>query len=612
MSDVIKLLPDSLANQIAAGEVVQRPASVVKELLENAVDAKSNNITVIVKDAGKTLIQIIDDGVGMSETDARMCFERHATSKIKKTEDLFQIRTMGFRGEALASIAAVAQLEMRTKRENDALGTRIVIEGSSVKTHENDACQVGTNIQVKNLFYNVPARRNFLKSNPVELRHLMEEFHRVALSNPEISFYFYQNDIEVYHLKSGKLSQRIVHLFGKNHQQQLVPCQETIDEIKITGYIGKPEFAKKTRGEQYFFVNNRFIKSSYLNHAVINAYYGLIPENSFPFFVLFIELDPKHVDINVHPTKTEVKFDDEKTVYSILKSTVKKALGTHNLTPSMDYSVDTNFIDSLQNSNTHFKADQSFQPQREKDPREKSNIKNWEELYINAFESERFEKQAQKDFEQQSEELVFSSAANDLNKQEDTQIEKKDASTVFQVRLGYIVTPVKSGMMIIDQHRAHERILFEKFIKIYENNKGEVQQHLFPETIEFSPADFVLLSEIKDDIKKMGFAYEDFGKNTIALNGTPALAASISGKELLMGVLNDYKRNHSDSSNDKTKGIAKSMAKYASLRKGNTLRKEEMNSLIDQLFACENPNYTPDGEKTYYLLDEMTIEKMFN
>ncbi len=612
MSDVIQLLPDSLANQIAAGEVVQRPASVIKELLENSIDAKAENITVIVKDAGKTLIQLVDDGVGMSETDARMCFERHATSKIKKTEDLFNIRTMGFRGEALASIAAVAQLEMRTRRAGQTLGTKIIIEGSYVKTHENDTCPTGTNIQVKNLFYNVPARRNFLKSNPVELRHIMEEFHRVALSNPQVSFSFYQNDIEVYHLKNGKLGQRIVHLFGKNYQQQLVPCQEEIDEIKISGYIGKPESAKRTRGEQYFFVNNRFIKSSYLNHAVTNAYHGLIPENTFPFFVLFIELDPKHVDINVHPTKTEVKFDDEKTIYSILKSTVKRALGTSSLTPSMDFTVDTNFIQHFQKRDIQHSSDSSFKPARENNPRDESNLKNWEELYIDAFESERFEKQARNDFEQESEELVFESAANNIDVKTDNFQEKKETNTVFQVRLAYIVTPVKSGMMIIDQHRAHERILFERFSKMYENKQGQVQQHLFPETIEFNPADFVLLNEIKEEIKKMGFDFEDFGKNTIALNGTPALATNISGRELLLGVLSEYKRNQVDSTYDKTEHIARSMAKYAAIKKGNPLNKDEMSSLINQLFACENPNYTPAGEKIYFLLDESGIEKMFN
>ena len=343
MSDIIKLLPESIANQIAAGEVVQRPASVVKELMENSIDAGASEVTLIIKDAGRSLIQIIDDGNGMSETDARMSFERHATSKIQKSEDLFSIRTMGFRGEALASISAVAQVEMKTKISSEEIGTSITIDGSQFKGQNNVSCAKGTTMFVRNLFFNVPARRNFLKSNPVELRHVMDEFHRISIANPGIGFNFYQNDIEVYKLKPGKLSQRVVHLFGKNYREQLVPCNEETEEITLKGYIGKADFVKKSRGEQFFFVNNRFIKSNYLNHAVVSAYEGLIPEGTFPFFVLFIDIDPRHIDVNVHPTKTEIKFDDERSIYSLIKTTVRKALGAFNITPTLDFGTDANF-----------------------------------------------------------------------------------------------------------------------------------------------------------------------------------------------------------------------------------------------------------------------------
>lgn len=610
MTDVIRLLPDSLANQIAAGEVVQRPASAVKELLENSIDAKSKNITLIVKDAGKTLIKVVDDGLGMSETDARMCFERHATSKIRQSEDLFCIRTMGFRGEALASIAAVAQVELVTKREENKLGTRIAIEGSKFKLQEDVATPVGTCITVKNLFYNVPARRNFLKSNPVELRHITDEFQRVALAYPEIGFYLFQNDIEVYHLKPGKLGQRIVNLFGKTYQQQLVPCQETVEEIKISGYVGKPENAKKTRGEQYFFVNGRFIRSNYLNHAVSSAYQGLIPESSYPFFVLFIELDPRHIDINVHPTKTEVKFDDEKTVYTIVRSSVKRALGAFNLTPSMDYSVDTNFINNIKSFDFRSESHPHMAGSKEMSF-EKRSSRDWEKLYIGAFESERMESQARDEAEQNVESMTFGSAANELKESQDNKPLQK-GTNLFQLHNRYIVTTVKSGLMILDQQNAHERILFEKFSIFLKNRSGHVQQFLFPETVDLSPSDFALVKELEQEIKSLGFTFEEFGKNTIALNGVPSISDYSSGKELFLGVLEDYKRNTDEFSFGKKESIARAMAKNASIKKDKVLSKEEMLSLIDQLFGCENPNYSPSGEKTFYILDVSSIEGLFN
>ena len=379
MPDKIQLLPDSIANQIAAGEVVQRPASAVKELMENAIDAGAKNIRLVVKDAGKTLLQVIDDGSGMSETDARMSLERHATSKIRKAEDLFTLHTMGFRGEALASIAAVAQMEMKTRLNEHELGTLIVVEGSDVKKQEPVQCETGTTISVKNLFYNIPARRNFLKSNPVELRHIIEEFQRLALANPELSFTFVQTDELVYDLPAGKLSQRIVNLFGKNYQEQLAACQEETDLVKVTGYVGKPDFARKTRGEQFLFVNKRFIRSNYLHHAVMNAFEGLLSENSFPFYVLFIEIDPRHIDVNVHPTKTEIKFDDERAVYAVVRSAVRQAIGSHNLTPALDFDADVNLITKLSNASSQ--SNEVYFDERFSTALHRSNLENWERMF---------------------------------------------------------------------------------------------------------------------------------------------------------------------------------------------------------------------------------------
>jgi DNA mismatch repair protein MutL len=503
MSDVIRLLPDALANQIAAGEVVQRPASVVKELLENAVDAGSTTIQLIVREAGKSLVQVIDDGSGMSETDARMSFERHATSKIKESNDLFAIRTLGFRGEALASIAAVAQVELRTRRESDDLGVLIRMEASQLKAQEGVASLPGTNIAVKNLFFNVPARRNFLRSNPVEMRHILDEFQRVALANPQINFSLYHNDQEVYNLQAGKLSHRIVGIYGKSYREQLAPCQEETPFVSVTGYIGKPEFAKKTRGEQFFFVNNRYIRHNYLHHAVMTAFEGLLPDESYPFYVLFIEIDPVHIDINVHPTKTEIKFDDERSVYAIILATVKKALGTHNIAPSLDFGFNVNFpgLDSVPAplSPDHFKnAATSYT----KTPLEKSNLNNWKALY-QEFQNN-FPKQDipdEKDNEAFSS-LTFESKANDLPaaKASATPAPTEKEVATFQLHNRYIVAQVKSGMMLVDQHAAHERILYDRFMMNLQESTAVVQQLLFPVSVDLNPSDFLILMEIQQEI----------------------------------------------------------------------------------------------------------------
>jgi DNA mismatch repair protein MutL len=450
MPDIIQLLPDSIANQIAAGEVVQRPASAVKELMENSIDAGAKNIRLIVKEAGKSLLQVIDDGRGMSETDARMSLERHATSKIRKAEDLFTLTTMGFRGEALASIAAVSQLEMKTRLNDDELGTLLSVESSEVKKQEPVACERGTSISVKNLFYNIPARRNFLKSNPVELKHIIDEFQRLALANADISFSLVQGDELVYDLPAGKLSQRIVNLFGKGYQEQLAPCQEETNLVKVMGYVGKPDFAKKTRGEQFLFVNKRFIRSNYLHHAVMSAFEGLLPENSFPFYVIFMEIDPKHIDVNVHPTKTEIKFDDERAVYAVVRSAVRQAIGSHNLTPGIDFNADVNIITKLSQAS---QSNEVYFEERFSSSLTRSNLQNWDKLFDDenpGLPSSRQEKTPDVHT------LRFESAAN-RSEQEDLSAEDK---ILAQLHLRYIIKQVRSGMMIVDQQLAHERILF--------------------------------------------------------------------------------------------------------------------------------------------------------
>jgi len=613
MSDVIKLLPESIANQIAAGEVVQRPASVAKELIENAVDAGASEITLIVKDAGKSLIQVVDNGNGMSETDARMSFERHATSKIRKSEDLFLIKTMGFRGEALASISAVAQVEMKTKLSNDEIGTLLQINGSQFLGQNNVSCKQGTSMTVKNLFFNVPARRNFLKSNPVELRHIMDEFHRLALASPDIAYTFYQNDIEVFKLKPSKLSQRIVGLFGKNYREQLVPCNEETEEISLKGYIGKADFVKKSRGEQFFFVNNRFVKSNYLNHAVVSAYEGLIPEGTFPFFVLFIEIDPKHIDVNVHPTKTEIKFDDERSIYSLVKTSVRKALGTFNITPALDFNTDANFrLHTTLRQTSELSTSERDYTQFKNTDRDISNLKNWEQLYAGALGNETIEAEVRREEAEKGNPLALT-FGSDVNKMDEAIQHDGDSQkqNIFQFHLSYIVTPVKSGLMIIDQQSAHERIYFEKYLRILENNNGSSQQLLFPETLDLNPSDYSLVKELEKEIRGVGFAFEHFGENAIVINGIPSLIKVDSGKSIFMGVMEDYKKNFLEYKNSSLENLARSMATNSGVKKGKRLTIEEMKSIIDQLFACKNPNYSPNGQLIYYILGLEKIEELF-
>jgi DNA mismatch repair protein MutL len=600
MPDIIQLLPDSIANQIAAGEVVQRPASAVKELIENSIDADATQIKLVLKESGKTLLQIIDNGKGMSETDARMSLERHATSKIRRAEDLFTIRTMGFRGEALASIAAVSQMEMKTRLPDEELGTLLVVEGSDVKRQEPIVCDKGTSISVKNLFYNIPARRNFLKSNASEYQHILDEFQRLALSHPDISFQLIETDSLEYDLPPGKLSQRIVGIFGKSYQEQLAPCQEDTALIKITGYVGKPHAAKKKRGEQFLFVNKRFVRNNYLNHAVMSAFEGLLQEGSFPFYVLFIDIDPKHVDVNVHPTKTEIKFDDERAVYAVVLSAVRQAIGAHNLTPAIDFNADVNIISKLTNASAQSK--EVYFEERFSSSLTHSNQDNWEKMF-EGNEKVTMPTPRQQDPPVQT--LRFESA---LNQSGDTLEEK----VCFQLHNKYIVKQVRSGMMIVDQQAAHERILFEKLVQQLKSKSAQSQQSLFPQAITFNAADFALVMEMQQEIEALGFRIEVFGKNTILVNGVPGNILSRGERGLFEGLIEQFKINQAELRVPLGENLARALAKRASIKSGQVLVREEMKALIDQLFVCSSPNYSPDGRATFFIFDMSKIESYFN
>jgi len=613
MSDIIQLLPDAIANQIAAGEVVQRPASVVKELLENAIDAQATTISLMVKEAGKQQILVMDDGLGMTETDARMCFERHATSKIKNSEDLFALKTMGFRGEAMASIAAVAQVELKSKTAEAELGTCLQIEASEVKQQTHVAQSKGTAISVKNLFYNVPARRNFLKSNAVELRHIVDEFQRVSLANPEVNFSLQQNDLDVYNLAAGKLSQRIIGLFGKAYKEQLVPVEETTDQLSIKGYIGKPEYAKKTRGEQFFFVNNRFIKSGYLHHAVVNAFEGLLSKEAHPFYVLFITIDPARIDVNVHPTKTEIKFDDERTIYGIMSAAIRQAIGAHNVSPALDFESDVNFSFTQKArpvTDDFTRKQQNYQ----KFNSGKSDQSEWTKI-LDDFQ-DLSDKISRKDAVKQEDDqqaFTFNSAINQTGQDTGSMAPEMGARrNLFQIHNKYIATQVKSGLILVEQQAAHERILFEKFSTNLDQKNGSSQQFLFPEQLALSPQDFALTFEMEDELQALGFAISAFGKETIVINGAPTDLTDTSVKPVFEGLIEQYKQNKNNLSLSKTENIARSLARRSAIKTGAFLSEEEMTTIIDKLFACAQPNYTPGGFPTFVIFDLQKIASFFN
>jgi DNA mismatch repair protein MutL len=537
LADIIQLLPDNIANQIAAGEVIQRPASAVKELLENAVDSGATEIKLIIQDAGKQLVQVIDNGKGMSETDARMCFERHATSKIRNIDDLFHIKTMGFRGEALASIAAVAQVELKSKRAEDETGTYIEIENSMVKTQEPVAATNGTSIAMKNLFFNVPARRNFLKSNAAEMRHIVDEFMRVALSFPGIFFSLTGGNQQIFHLEKGSLKQRIVQVLGQHYNAKLVTVQEKTDYLNIYGFVGKPDTAKKTRGDQYFFVNNRFIRSAYLNHAVMSAFRDMIPADSFPLYTLFIDLDPAQIDINVHPTKQEIKFEDEKIVYAFVQAAVKHALGQFSITPTLEFDLDPNIqkLDALNKPFTEDKKDAALSSDLAKDfthknqahliqPTDKSELRHWKDFFEPNNQSGNNNTSGSQNLsgDNGQREEKFESLLDKLKKQEggnDTQIPAHqytpfakqlvdDNALLFQLHFTYIVAPTARGYMLIHQQLAHERILYERFAAAANGKSIATQRSLFPATLQLSPADAVLLQELTNDLNHLGYHIE--------------------------------------------------------------------------------------------------------
>ncbi len=603
MNGIIHLLPDAVANQIAAGEVIQRPASVVKELIENAVDSGADSITVNIKDAGKTLIQVIDNGCGMSGTDARLCWERHATSKITTANDLFAIRTKGFRGEALASVAAIAEVGLKTKRREDELGTHIRIGASEVQSNEPVACQDGSNFMVRNLFFNVPARRKFLKTNSTELRHIINEFNHVALAHPGIEFSLLHNNSQIFSLPKGNLMQRIVHIFGKSSGQSLIPVNSETTLVKINGFIGKPEFARKTFGEQYFFVNNRYIRHPYFHKAVTQAYEQILPPDSVPSYFIFFEIGAEKIDINIHPTKTEVKFEDEPAVWQILHAVVRESIGRYNLSPSLDFRTEGVVDIPVLRSDTLIRVpridlDPGFNPFDEEDRKPGSQSyqenrrvpENWETLYP--------DRQNIRNGNAGSREIP----ADPLNGQ----------VKFLQFKGRYIFTPVKSGLMLIDQKRAHERILYEQNMGILKNHASITQQTLFPEVIELNAPDFVTFTEIKEEVNRLGFDIREFGKNTLIIHGVPETVKNSGLKSLIEQMLENYKTYDADPGTEINEKIAKAFARASAIPYGRILETEEMRELVDKLFGCANPNYSPSGKQIIKIIKTEEIIKILN
>jgi len=636
LPDKILLLPDNIANQIAAGEVIQRPASAVKELLENAVDAGATEIKLIINDAGKSLVQVIDNGGGMSETDARMSFERHATSKITTIDDLFHIKTMGFRGEALASIAAVAQVELKTKRRDDETGTYIEIENSVVKKQEPVATSEGTSIAMKNLFFNVPARRNFLKSNTAEMRHIVDEFTRVALAFPQVFFSLTANNQEIFHLEAGNLKQRILQLLGNNYNTKLVTVKEETDYMNIYGFVGKPDTAKKTRGDQYFFVNNRFIKSAYLNHAVMNAYQEMITKDAFPMYVLFIDLDPTQVDVNVHPTKQEIKFEDEKIIYAFVQAAVKHALAQFSVTPTLDFELDASIqqLPSVQQPFTEEKKTAAastsiFKGFTEKnrahfiEPTNRSELKHWREFY-ESRESGVGSQQSGVQSSESEEENVQRSILNAQFSIERPTISNQQpfspltthhpiaiGSPLTQLHNQFILSQTPNGFILINQQAAHERIIYERLQEAAKGKPVATQRSMFPVTIELAAADTVLLEELMTDLQQLGYMIEPFGKNTFVVQGTPADVNQGNEKQVIDSLLEQFKHFSSEMKFSKREKLIRSLAWQQSVKAGRQLSEKEMEALVEDLFKCKQPNSSPHGDPTYLEFKNEQLEKMF-
>ncbi|NND87960.1 MAG: DNA mismatch repair endonuclease MutL [Flavobacteriaceae bacterium] len=612
MADIIQLLPDHVANQIAAGEVVQRPASVVKELLENAIDANATEITLVVKDAGKSLVQVIDNGKGMSVTDARLSFERHATSKIRTADDLFQLHTKGFRGEALASIAAIAHVEMKTKRPDAEVGTHICIEGSEVKSQQATVVPQGTTISVKNLFYNIPARRNFLKSNPVETRHIIDEFHRVALAHPQVALHMIHNGSDVFNLPASNLKQRIVNIFGSKTNEKLVPVSEETEIVEVSGFVLKPEFAKKSRGEQFFFVNDRFIKSHYLNHAVQSAFDGLIKDGVHPGYFLFLKVEPKSIDINIHPTKTEIKFDDEHAIYAMLRATIKHSLGQFSIAPVLDFNKEAGFDTPYAYSKKDpvapsIEVDRHFNPfQKEaqqinvKFPYKREKKPSWEAMYVGLKDEN---DGAVSNIEFESEEVTGSLFTSE---------EEKASTFTFQIQNKYIVSPIKSGMMVIHQHLAHQRILYEDLLKHMTVQEGVSQQLLFPLTPSFSSPDMQVLMKVKEQLEHTGFIFSEMNEERLEISGIPIAISESIVSDILAQLVSDITTEVPDSGFSQNDLLAKSMAKSMAVKTGTSLSKEEQEHLVNQLFACKEPSISPENKKVLLTLQSSDLDKNFN
>ncbi|MGY8918917.1 MAG: DNA mismatch repair endonuclease MutL [Flavobacteriales bacterium] len=600
MSDIIKLLPDHVANQIAAGEVVQRPSSVVKELLENSIDSGANKISLIIKEAGRTLIQVVDNGSGMSQKDAVICFERHSTSKITNAADLFNLSTKGFRGEALASIAAISHTELITKDEAGDIGTFIRIEGNNIIQNKSIVSNIGSSISVKNLFYNVPARRNFLKSDNVEVRHIINEFHRVALAHPEIHFEFDNNDSQLFSLPTSNIRQRIVNIFGSKSNEKLVPVEEDTEVLKLSGFIFKPEFSKKSRGEQFFFVNNRYIKSPYLNHAVNSAFEGLINSGYNASYFLFLEVEPKRIDINIHPTKTEIKFDDDHTIYAILRSAIKHSLGQFNISPILDFDRDKNldipykYASMAPNGNIDVDVNPSYNPFE--------NNKNEFNPRANDLNSPK------------NEELVYSSLSENLDSQFDITDSLKDDSkpTVFQLSNKYLVNKIKSGLVIINQNRAHQRILYENFLKYITVQGNESQKLLYPVDIHMSIKEIAIIDNFKTQLNNSGFLFKIINNETLSFSSLPASIEESNLELIIRQLLDNISNEIPDDNFSQTDMISKSLAKSMSIKNGQKLNSNEMEYIVNGLFACKEPNISPFNKRTYITLTSEDLDNKFN
>ncbi|WP_313804076.1 DNA mismatch repair endonuclease MutL [Flavobacterium sp.] len=624
MSSIIQLLPDHVANQIAAGEVVQRPASVVKELVENAVDAGATMIQLIVKDAGKTLIQVIDNGKGMSDADAKLCFERHATSKIRQAEDLFSLHTKGFRGEALASIAAIAHVELKTRQEHEELGTHLIIEGSKFVSQDVAVLPKGTSFLVKNLFFNIPARRNFLKSDTVEFRHIVDDFERVALAHPNIHFILMHNGSEMFNLPSSNTRQRIVNVFGGKTNEKLVPISESTEIVEIQGFVGKPEFSKKSRNEQFFFVNNRFIKSPYLHHAIMAAFEGLLKDGNQPSYFLFLDVPPHSIDINIHPTKTEIKFDDEQAMYAILRSAVKHSLGQFNVAPILDFERDSALdipydYKDKESETPLIQVDTNFNPFAEEKPsksfssssggsysfggsyKKQESSASWESLYVGL--SSAADEVDVNEIQFESEEVTGS-----LFEESTTEI---SSNKTYQIQKKYIVSPIKSGLLLIHQERAHQRVLYEQFFVNITVQEAASQQLLFPLELHFTPSEMMILKELKESLEKTGFVFSAMTTEIAMMTGLPVNLSDKEVQALLEELINNFNESIPDSGFSQTDKIAQTMCKNLAVKTGNYLSEKEQEGIVNSLFACKEPNVSPFNKPTFVTIGMEDLDKLF-